>query len=109
MNLELIFWAAAKTGNSTLFDIAVAHAKKTGELWLRPDNSTVHLCVFDPKSGKLAKPCTGTPQGLTMIFLHFSLIHLIFCFYLMVYALFDPKDLVVSIGHALYLVPKVYP
>lgn len=63
MNLELLFWAAEYTGNSTLSDIAVSHAKKTGEFWFREDNSTAHLCVFSPQTGKLLYPCTGTPQG----------------------------------------------
>jgi unsaturated chondroitin disaccharide hydrolase len=64
MNLELMFWAAAKSGNTTLSDVAKSHATRTGELWLREDGSTSHLCVFDPTTGDLQKPCTGTPQGL---------------------------------------------
>jgi hypothetical protein len=64
MNLELLFWASAASGNSTLGAIAKSHATKTGQLWIREDGSTAHLCVFDPKTGKLQKPCTGTPQGL---------------------------------------------
>jgi unsaturated chondroitin disaccharide hydrolase len=64
MNLELMFWAGAKTGNHTLMDMAKSHATRTGKLWIRADGSTAHLCVFDPETGKLQKPCTGTPQGL---------------------------------------------
>jgi hypothetical protein len=63
MNLELLFWVADRTSNDTLRTIAHSHATKTGELWLRKDNSTVHLCVFNPETGALLKPCTGTPQG----------------------------------------------
>jgi len=64
LNLELIFWASAHTGNETLKKIAESHVIKTAEFWIRPDGSTAHLCVFDPKTGKLQSPCTGTPQGL---------------------------------------------
>jgi unsaturated chondroitin disaccharide hydrolase len=63
LNLELLFWAGKHTNNATLTDHATAHALKTGELWLRDDNSTAHLCVFNPETGVLATPCTGTPQG----------------------------------------------
>ena len=65
MNLELLFWSAAQSGNTTLGDIAKSHATRTGKLWIRKDGSTAHLCVFDPKTGDLQKPCTGTPQGLS--------------------------------------------
>ena len=64
MNLELMFWASAASGNKTLGDMATSHAQRTGKLWLRADGSTAHLCVFDPATGKLQNPCTGTPQGL---------------------------------------------
>ena len=64
MNLELLFWASAKSGNKTLGEIARSHATKTGKVWIRKDGSTAHLCVFDPKTGALKGPCTGTPQGL---------------------------------------------
>jgi len=65
MNLELLFWAARASGNKTLYDIGVSHAKRQGEVWIRRDGSTAHLCIFDPNTGDLLKPCTGTPQGLS--------------------------------------------
>lgn len=65
MNLELLFWSGKASGNQTLTDMATSHARRTGELWIRNDGSTAHLCVFDPKSGALKTPCTGTPQGLS--------------------------------------------
>lgn len=65
MNLELLFWAAKNGGDaeSKLYDMAVSHVKKTAEYWIRDDGSTPHLCIFDPKTGQLKSPCTGTPQG----------------------------------------------
>jgi unsaturated chondroitin disaccharide hydrolase len=65
MNLELLYWVAERTGNTTLADMASSHAKRTAELWIRADGSTPHLCIFDPISGALQSPCTGTPQGLS--------------------------------------------
>lgn len=65
LNLELLFWAARESGNQTLRDIAFSHALRTGEVWVREDGSTPHLCVFDPLTGALKSPCTGTPQGLS--------------------------------------------
>jgi len=37
MNLELLFWASAVSGNETLGEIARSHATRTGELWIRED------------------------------------------------------------------------
>lgn len=65
LNLELMFWAARESGNQTLKDIAFSHALRTGEVWVRKDGSTPHLCIFDPETGVLKAPCTGTPQGLS--------------------------------------------
>jgi unsaturated chondroitin disaccharide hydrolase len=64
MNLELLFWAAAKTGNKTLYDIAFNTADNMGKFWIRPDGSTYHLVVFDPKNGSVISR-SGTPQGLS--------------------------------------------
>jgi unsaturated chondroitin disaccharide hydrolase len=65
MNLELLFWAAKHSNNATLGTIAASHANRTGQLWVRPDGSTPHLCVFSPATGGLLRPCTATPQGLS--------------------------------------------
>ena len=43
--------------------MALSHARKTAQYWVRPDGSTPHLCIFSPVSGSLLSPCTGTPQG----------------------------------------------
>mmetsp|Transcript_15131 Transcript_15131/g.33391 ORF Transcript_15131/g.33391 Transcript_15131/m.33391 type:complete len:389 (-) Transcript_15131:109-1275(-) len=64
LNLELLLWAGQETHNSTLIDMSVSHARKTAKYWTRADGSTPHLCVFDPTTGALQTPCTGTPQGL---------------------------------------------
>jgi len=65
MNLEILFWASAKTGNLTLKEIAYNTAMNMGKYWIRPDGSTFHLVVFDPKNGTIISR-SGTPQGLAV-------------------------------------------
>ena len=62
MNLELLFQAARATQNATLRDIAVNTALNMGRHWIRPDGSTFHLVVFDPRTGSVISR-SGTPQG----------------------------------------------
>lgn len=61
MNLELLFWVAGHTSNTTMRDMAISHAQKTGQYWIRPDGSTYHLVVFDPQDGHVISR-SGTPQ-----------------------------------------------
>eukprot|EP00937_MAST-01D_sp_MAST-1D-sp2_P003392 g3392.t1 len=70
MNLELLFWAARNPGPGAnasdaarLHDIAVSTARNMARFWVRPDGSTFHLVVFDPRTGAV-KSRSGTPQGL---------------------------------------------
>lgn len=51
MNLELLFWAAEATGDSTFYDIAVKHADTTLKNHFRADNSLYHGINYDPKTG----------------------------------------------------------
>ena len=61
MNLELLFWAAKKTGNYEYYDIAYKHALTTLKEIVKPNYSSYHLVEFDPETGKvLAKK---THQG----------------------------------------------
>lgn len=62
MNLELLFWAAKATGDSTFRNIAINHAMVTLEHHYRIDNSSYHLVDFDPKTGHVIKK--ETVQGL---------------------------------------------
>ncbi|MDN3668485.1 glycoside hydrolase family 88 protein [Echinicola jeungdonensis] len=59
MNLELLFWATAETGDSTYYDIAVTHANTTMENHFREDNSSYHVLNYDPKSGDVNKKRTA--------------------------------------------------
>ena len=62
MNIELLFWAAARSGNLTLQNIAVSHMDTTADHFIRPDGSTFHVLDFDPDTGNVIRRCTA--QGL---------------------------------------------
>jgi len=61
MNLELLFWATIKTGDSVYHDIALSHALTTMENHFRPDNSSVHVVDYDTITGEVRK--INTHQG----------------------------------------------
>jgi unsaturated chondroitin disaccharide hydrolase len=61
MNLPLLWWAASRGGDPSLFDTARWHARTSARLFLRPDGSTYHLNHFDPLSGAILH--RGTFQG----------------------------------------------
>lgn len=47
MNLELLFWASEKSGNKTLYDIALSHAEVSLIHHMRPDGTSYHIVDFD--------------------------------------------------------------
>jgi len=47
LNLEILFWAAAETGSSELYNIALKHAETSLEHHMRDDGSTYHIVDFD--------------------------------------------------------------
>jgi len=51
MNLELLFCAAAESGDADLYDIAINHALTTRAEHVRPDGSTYHVVEFDRATG----------------------------------------------------------
>ena len=63
MNLELLFWAAEATGDSSFYDVAVKHADTTIKNHFRPDNSLYHGLNYDPKTGKVKQYQAG--QGVS--------------------------------------------
>ncbi|NMB72326.1 MAG: glucuronyl hydrolase [Bacteroidales bacterium] len=52
MNLELLFWAAGN-GRPQYKEIAITHALTTMKNQIRPDNSVVHVVVYDDETGKV--------------------------------------------------------
>jgi unsaturated chondroitin disaccharide hydrolase len=61
LNLPLLYWASAETGDVKYRDIALTHARTTLAHSVRPDNSTYHTFYMDPATGA---PVRGvTKQG----------------------------------------------
>lgn len=61
MNLPLLYWASAETGDSKYKDIAKLHAQTTLNNSIRPDSSTYHSFYMDRQTGE---PLYGaTVQG----------------------------------------------
>lgn len=55
MNLELLMEAWKLSGDSSLRDIAIAHADKTMRCHYRPDMSCPHVVDYDPMTGEVRK------------------------------------------------------
>jgi hypothetical protein len=62
MNLELLFWATAETGDSIYHKIAVNHANTTLKNHFRDDHSSYHVVSYDTITGNVAKKITH--QGI---------------------------------------------
>ena len=58
MNLELLFFAARETGDKSLYDMAVSHARTTIKNHFRDDASTNHVVDYNPETGEVIGKCT---------------------------------------------------
>ncbi|GAL01743.1 glucuronyl hydrolase [Nonlabens ulvanivorans] len=58
MNLELLFEATKLSGDSTFYKLAVKHANTTLSNHFRPDDSTVHVVVYDTINGNVKERVT---------------------------------------------------
>ncbi|HVU57689.1 MAG TPA: polysaccharide lyase family 8 super-sandwich domain-containing protein [Puia sp.] len=58
MNLELLTEATRMTGDTSFYKIAVTHANTTIKNHFRPDYSSYHLVIYDPKTGDVLKKQT---------------------------------------------------
>ncbi len=63
MNVPLILYAAQKTEDKNLEEIALAHCRTTRDRLVRTDGSTAHEGIFDPLSGEFLHQ--STRQGLS--------------------------------------------
>ncbi|TXK80608.1 glycoside hydrolase family 88 protein [Paenibacillus sp. N3.4] len=52
MNLPLLHWASATTGDPRYRQIATRHADMAVEHFIRPDGSVNHIVIFDPVTGE---------------------------------------------------------
>jgi hypothetical protein len=62
MNLELLFWATAETGDSIYHKVAVNHANTTLKNHFRDDCSSYHVVSYDTVTGRAVKKATH--QGI---------------------------------------------
>lgn len=58
MNLELLFYAAKVTGDSSFYKIAISHADKTLKNHFRPDYSSYHVVDYNPENGAVVEQRT---------------------------------------------------
>ncbi|KAG6353405.1 hypothetical protein INS49_005586 [Diaporthe citri] len=59
VNLSLLFYVAARTGDVAMRDAAVRHARTTRRTHVRADGTTAHLVVLDPESGAVRQALTN--------------------------------------------------
>lgn len=59
VNLSLLFYVAAHTGNAEMREAAVSHARTTRRTHVRADGTTSHLVVLDPDSGAVRQHLTN--------------------------------------------------
>ncbi len=62
MNLPILYWASAETGDDRFKRIAVAHADMALRAHLRADGSVAHIVEHDRESGEVV--CTYGGQGI---------------------------------------------
>lgn len=58
MNLELLFWAAKETKDTSFYNVAVNHAKTTMKHHFRDDYSTYHVVDYDTVTGGVRQKMT---------------------------------------------------
>eukprot|EP01018_Ginkgo_biloba_P032006 Gb_41472 [translate_table: standard] len=58
MNLELLFWVANQTADSTLYDMAFSHANRTSYDHIRPDGSTWQVVCYNSTDGSVMEKYT---------------------------------------------------
>lgn len=51
MNLPLLYWASAETGDPRFYHAADGHAAKAMKHFVCEDGSVIHICEFDPNTG----------------------------------------------------------
>lgn len=63
MNLPLLYWASAETGDPRYYHAADHHAAKAVRAFVRGDGSVIHICEFDPDIGELVQDFGGQGYG----------------------------------------------
>jgi len=59
MNIPLLFWASEQSRDDRFKHVALAHADKTMEHFVRPDGSVNHIVSFDERTGQFLEAPRG--------------------------------------------------
>jgi unsaturated chondroitin disaccharide hydrolase len=63
MNLPILYWASAETGDARYRDLAARHARRVAGLLVRPDGSTAQAVFLNRQTGAVGK--IHTHQGIS--------------------------------------------
>lgn len=63
MNIPLLYWASAETGDPRFAQMAVRHANTVQDSFVRPDGSVCHIVEFDPVTGTRLRSHGGQGYG----------------------------------------------
>lgn len=63
LNIPLLYWASAETGDPRFKQIAVKHADTSIDAFVRPDGSVNHIVEFDPFHGGVVRTHGGQGYG----------------------------------------------
>lgn len=67
LNMPLLYWASAVSGDPRFAQIAVAHTTTVRRYHLRADGSTYHVVSFDPTTGEFIGPVAGQGYAPTSV------------------------------------------
>jgi unsaturated chondroitin disaccharide hydrolase len=70
MNLQLLWWASRETGDPKWKDIAVSHATRASEWFIRGDGSTYQSAHYNPGNNPQEFEITGGPGQKNSNFIH---------------------------------------
>lgn len=59
LNLPLLYWASEETGDPRFKIIAMKHADRVMDTFIRQDGSVIHIVEFDPETGEYVRDYGG--------------------------------------------------
>ena len=68
MNLQLLWWASHETGNSKYRDVALKHALRTADWFIRNDGSVIQSVHYNPGDNRQAFQLSGNGKNEAFVF-----------------------------------------